>query len=110
MRHFLLAASAASFLHLPAAAETITEQSVRGARAICIMMDAPKLLTQPCEYSIWGASITAVMPVSVDESRQICDILRDSIEANGLVFEDGWQMNIRHPFSGENNIATCPLG
>lgn len=109
MRKTLLAITATSITATAAIGQSVTEQSVQGAKAICIMMDNSALLTQPCEYSIWGSSITAVMAVSVDEARQVCDLITQGVEANGVVFEKGWKLNIRHPFSGENNIATCPL-
>ena len=109
--HNLFATTAITAMMLgPAAAQSITEQSVQNARVICTMFDNSEMLTQPCDYSIWGSTITAVMAVSVDDARLICSTIQNSVSEAGLVFEEGWQINIRHPFSGENNIATCPLG
>lgn len=111
MPHFVNGSAAIilSVLAAPAFGQSVTEQSVNSARAICILMDNSELLTQPCEYSIWSGSISAVADFSVAEAKEVCDLIVTGVRENDIPFEDGWTLNIQSPFSGDKNIATCDL-
>ncbi|MDO5648292.1 hypothetical protein [Paracoccus sp. (in: a-proteobacteria)] len=93
-----------------ATAQTTSEldADIRTARAICTVLERQGLLSQPCFFH--GAkTMTMHIDMAPAEARKFCAGFPAILEQLNLGRLRGWTVNIRSPFSGNNNIAMCKL-
>ena len=92
---------------LPASADS--KISVESAFALCNIFDGTRLTSQPCEVNGWDSSVIATLDMSSSEARQLCGQVAGLASQRGLLFDDGWTLQIRSPYSGDKSIAFCGL-
>lgn len=84
-------------------------RTVQTASRICSMIDAAGAATQPCSYSGWSATIDVVVNATPEDAMDFCLGVKEMLNGEDMYLMPGWRMNLRSPFSGENNIAMCRL-
>ncbi|QND61304.1 hypothetical protein HB778_17695 [Mesorhizobium huakuii] len=96
-----------AFLRPAAAGES--EDSVKNAFLLCAMIDNTGIASAPCEVSGWSSSVTAVFDMSSGQARDLCDQVAQMMRDKGARFGQGWTLQIKSPYSGDNTIAFCHL-
>ena len=84
------------------------ENSGDNARRLCAVIDATKLSSAPCDYSVWGHTITATFDMSATEARKLCEGISSLARQKGITFSRGWKLQINSPYSS-SSIAFCDL-
>lgn len=85
------------------------DKSVENAFILCRLIDGTGLASQPCEVAGWGSSVTATLDMNSGEARQLCGQISGLMSEKNLRFREGWTLQIRSPYSGDNSIAFCNL-
>jgi len=104
-KRFVLAAICA----LPSAAHADSESSVKSAYALCETLDRTGMTSAPCEVSGWGSRVTTVIDMQTTEAQKTCRNVASIMRDRGFSFDQGWTLQIKSPYSGDNSIAFCKL-
>lgn len=83
------------------------DKSVDYAYALCRVIDGTGLTAAPCDVSGWNQSITTVIDMTSGEARKLCAQMSAYIKKEGIQFREGWTLQIKSPYSGDNSIAYC---
>jgi len=105
MRFLIVAAMTAA--SMPVA--TASEKDVENAYFLCAVFDGTGLASSKCEISAWSSTVTTTIDMNSGEARKLCAQIAGSVRQKGRGFSDGWTLQIRSPYSGENSIAFCKL-
>jgi len=89
----------------PATRELLPTQE---ARLMCRALDQTGLASAPCSYSGWNSTITMTIDMTASEARNLCQMMVKYSRDNKMGL-NGWRLEIRSPYSGNNSIAFCML-
>lgn len=101
--------TAATLLASNSVAIAQEDKSVENAYILCRLIDGTGLASKPCEVSGWGSSVTATLDMNSGQARQLCGQIAGTMREKNFAFRDGWTLQIKSPYSGDNSIAFCKL-
>lgn len=90
------------------ASPAVSQDAVSHAYNLCALLDGTGMTSEKCSVSGRNSSVTTTIDMSASEARKLCSQISEHVSREGWNL-DGWTLNIKSPYSGENNIAFCRL-